>query len=154
MWLAFVTVLLSFGLMEVASWAIHKYVMHGPLWFIHKTHHGAGHHWLELNDVFTIFFGGVAVVLMILGAATLDVRFWIGIGISLYGLVYFLVHDLFIHRRMNVFGRSGNRFLNRLYRAHQIHHRSRDRDRSKAFGLLWVNDSVFDEEPPRSARRP
>jgi len=37
--------------MEIISWILHKYLFHGPLWFIHKTHHARTlHSTLELND--------------------------------------------------------------------------------------------------------
>lgn len=32
-------VILVFILMEGATWLIHKYIMHGFLWFLHKDHH-------------------------------------------------------------------------------------------------------------------
>ncbi|MGB3618584.1 MAG: fatty acid hydroxylase [Catalinimonas sp.] len=138
---------LGFVGMELASWAIHRYLMHGPLWFIHQTHHAPGRppRW-EWNDVFTLFFGGVAVVLIVLGSGTWDARFWLGVGIALYGTVYFVVHDLFIHRRLPKWAwRSENPYLRRLYRGHQMHHQSRERLPSRAYGLLWVRNTVFEE---------
>lgn len=35
----FLIVLLVFIAMEGATWLIHKYVMHGFLWMLHKDHH-------------------------------------------------------------------------------------------------------------------
>lgn len=49
----FLIVLLVFIAMEGATWLIHKYVMHGFLWMLHKDHHdhsNAGS--LEKNDYF------------------------------------------------------------------------------------------------------
>ena len=102
-------VLLTLAGMEAFSWAIHKYLFHGPLWFIHKTHHQQRHGWLELNDVFSILFAAIALYLMWLGNAELDYRFWIGTGISLYGTIYFIFHDGFIHNRYKSF-KSNNRY--------------------------------------------
>ena len=79
--------LLGFVLMELSGWAIHKYLMHGPLWMIHKTHHKRSESFFELNDLFSLLFGGIAVLLIFLGVGELDYRFWIGVGISAYGML-------------------------------------------------------------------
>ena len=121
--------------MEAFSWAIHKYLFHGPLWFIHKTHHQPKKGWFELNDLFSMLFAGIALWLMWLGNATLDVRFWIGAGISTYGTIYFIFHDWFIHNRFKSF-KTANKYLLRIRRAHKIHHKSTEKNPSEEFGLL------------------
>ena len=75
--------IIAFAGMELFSWVVHKYIMHGFLWNIHKTHHRPGKGFFELNDVFSFLFGSIAVLLMILGMESLDYRFWIGGGITL-----------------------------------------------------------------------
>lgn len=135
----------SFVLMELASWFIHKYIMHGPLWNIHKTHHqhrkGS---WLELNDLFTIFFGGMAIFFLIRGLALQNPFLTgAGIGISLYGLTYFILHDVFIHRRIKIFSASHNPLLRALADAHRDHHKSREKDGSTSFGLLLVHKQYY-----------
>jgi beta-carotene 3-hydroxylase len=121
--------------MEAFSWAIHKYLFHGPLWFIHKTHHGHKHGWFELNDLFSLLFAGIALWLMWLGHLTLDYRFWLGAGISLYGIIYFIFHDWFIHNRFKTF-KTNNKYLLNIRRAHKIHHRSIQKEPAEEFGLL------------------
>jgi beta-carotene 3-hydroxylase len=132
----------TIGTMELLSWAMHKYLFHGPLWFIHKTHHQERHGFLELNDVFSIGFAGLALWLMWLGHYALDYRLWIGIGISIYGNVYFIFHDWFIHNRFRAF-KSSNRYLMAIRRAHKIHHRSMQKDGAEEFGLLMVGRKWF-----------
>nr|WKN35804.1 sterol desaturase family protein [Tunicatimonas sp. TK19036] len=134
---------LGFAGMEIFSWAFHKYIMHGVLWSIHKTHHQKNEGSFELNDVFSIFFGSVAVVLIILGLEKMDYRFWIGCGITLYGFVYFILHDILIHRRMRKWKRPAGYYLNALTRAHRDHHKTDKRDGSVSFGLLWVPRRYF-----------
>src|SRR6476659_10070510 len=121
--------------METLSWAMHKYLFHGPLWFIHKTHHQQRHGWFELNDLFSIGFAALALWLMWIGHITLDYRFWIGTGISAYGTIYFIFHDWFIHNRFKAF-KSNNRYLIGIRRAHKIHHKSTEKDPSEEFELL------------------
>ena len=135
-------VLATIAVMELASWAMHKYLFHGPLWFIHKTHHQQRHGWFELNDLFSIGFAALALWLMCAGHSNLDYRFWIGAGISTYGCIYFIFHDWFIHNRLKAF-RSDNRYLMAIRRAHKIHHKSTEKNPSEEFGLLVVGKKWF-----------
>jgi beta-carotene 3-hydroxylase len=128
--------------MEAFSWFIHKYLFHGPLWFIHKTHHQQKHSWFELNDLFSLLFAMIALWLMWLGHYNLDERVWIGTGISLYGIIYFIFHDWFIHNRFKVF-KSNNNYLSGIRRAHKIHHKSIEKEGAEEFGLLMASKKWF-----------
>lgn len=129
--------------MEAVAWFTHKYIMHGMLWFLHRSHHTHHPHALERNDLFFGNYGVISTVLVMYGAAQLDYRFWIGLGIGLYGLVYFLVHDVFIHRRLRLFGKTRNSYLKALDMAHKVHHKTTGRAGSQSFGMLWVNPRFF-----------
>lgn len=135
-------VLLTLAGMELLSWAVHKYLFHGPLWFIHKTHHQQRQAGPELNDVFSLAFATLALWLMWEGRNGLDHRFWIGTGISLYGFLYFLFHDGFIHNRFRTF-KTTNRYLSGIRRAHKIHHKSVRKSPSEEFGLLVASKKYF-----------
>ena len=87
--------------MEFVAWATHKYVMHGFLWSLHSDHHKKDHYgFLERNDAFFLIFAVPAIILFLYGVrgGIGDVRIWIAVGITLYGMAYFLVHDIFIHQ--------------------------------------------------------
>tara|TARA_R110002020_G_scaffold318776_1_gene534440 strand:+ start:162 stop:599 length:438 start_codon:yes stop_codon:yes gene_type:complete len=135
--------ILGFVLMELSGWAIHKYLMHGPLWSIHKTHHEHSDSFFELNDLFSLLFGSIAILLILLGVGDLDYRFWIGIGISAYGMLYFFLHDVLIHRRMKWLDRPRSGFLKGIFLAHQAHHQSRKREGAVSFGLFLVPRKYF-----------
>jgi len=137
-----VIILLTIVVMEIISWAMHKFLFHGPLWFIHKTHHQERHGFFELNDVFSLFFGLIAVALMWFNRETRSYPFWIGAGISVYGIVYFIFHDWFIHNRFKAF-KSGNKYLSGIRRAHKIHHKSTQKNPSEEFGLLVASKKYF-----------
>ncbi len=139
-------ILIGFGLMEFSGWAIHKYLMHGPLWMIHKTHHQPNKFAFELNDLFSLLFGSIAVVLIVLGLEELDYRFWMGVGISFYGLLYFILHDVLIHKRIKWFQKPKNAFLRGIFKAHQAHHRTNKKDDAVSFGLFVVPREYFKEE--------
>jgi beta-carotene 3-hydroxylase len=137
---------LGFILMEVFGWAIHKYIMHGPLWSIHKTHHRSSKYFFELNDLFSLLFGSIAVALILKGVSDFDYRFWVGLGISLYGMLYFFLHDVLIHRRMKWFQKPKNGFLIGILKAHQAHHRTNKKEDAVSFGLFVVPKEYFKEE--------
>jgi beta-carotene 3-hydroxylase len=128
--------------MEAFSWFIHKYLFHGPLWFIHKSHHQERHGWFEFNDVFSLLFALISLYLMWEGRLDLSYKFWIGLGISLYGIIYFIFHDWFIHNRFKSF-KSGNRYLLGIRRAHKIHHKSTEKNPSEEYGLLLASKKYF-----------
>ncbi|MEY3678451.1 MAG: hypothetical protein RI924_592 [Bacteroidota bacterium] len=128
--------------MECFSWFIHKFLFHGPLWFIHKSHHQERHGFFEWNDIFSLIFAALAVYLMYTDREAWGIRFWIGAGISLYGIIYFIFHDWFIHNRFKAF-QTKNSYLLAIRRAHKIHHKSMQKNPSEEFGLLWTSRKYF-----------
>lgn len=136
-------IFVGFISMEFSGWFIHKFLMHGILWKIHKTHHIHSKSFFELNDLFSILFASIAIVLIFLGVSTLDYRFWIGLGITCYGISYFILHDILIHRRVKLFTKPNGRYLAGIFKAHQVHHASRKRDDAVSFGLFIVPKKYF-----------
>ncbi|WP_420839768.1 sterol desaturase family protein [Aquiflexum gelatinilyticum] len=136
-------ILIGFAIMEFSGWFIHKYIMHGPLWNIHKTHHEPSKSFFELNDLFSLLFGSIAILLIFIGVDGLDYRFWIGVGISLYGVLYFIIHDVLVHRRVKWFERPKNSFLLGIFRAHQAHHATNKKNDAVSFGLFIVPKKYF-----------
>lgn len=135
-------ILLTIASMEAFSWFIHKYLFHGPLWFIHKSHHVERKGWFEFNDVFSLLFASLSLYLMWQGRTDFNVKFWIGLGISVYGVIYFIFHDWFIHNRFKSF-KSSNSYLLGIRRAHKIHHKSIKKNPSEEFGLLLASKKYF-----------
>lgn len=129
--------------MEVVAWAMHKYVLHGFLWSLHKSHHVPHKHAFERNDLFFAFYGTLAMLCFIFGHGSLWFLFWIGVGISLYGFAYFVIHDIFIHRRIKLFRKTANVYLKALNMAHKVHHKTQGKEGSQSFGMLWVAPKYF-----------
>ena len=48
--------LAAFAGMEAVAYYTHKYVMHGFLWSLHKSHHSPREGIFELNDLFAFYF--------------------------------------------------------------------------------------------------
>jgi beta-carotene 3-hydroxylase len=63
----------------------------------------------------------------------------------LYGLSYFLVHDVLIHQRFNWFSRTDNVYFRGLRKAHKIHHKHLGKEDGECFGMLYVPMKYFRE---------
>lgn len=118
-------VLGAFFFMEFTAWFTHKYVMHGFGWLLHKDHHTREHHPFEWNDLFALIFAIPSIILIITGLPGYSAGFWIGIGIALYGLAYFLFHDILVHQRLPILNNIDNWYFRAIIRAHNDHHRGR-----------------------------
>ena len=138
-------VISTFIFMEFNAWFMHKYIMHGFLWKLHKDHHKKDHKsWFERNDAFFLVYAILSIVSFFLWeTGTLSMGLPIGIGIFLYGLTYFLVHDIFIHQRFKFFKKTNNRYAKALRRAHKIHHKNINKEKGECFGMLWVPLKYF-----------
>ncbi len=62
----------------------------------------------------------------------------IGAGIALYGLAYFIVHDIIIHQRFKIFTRSNNTYIRVVRWAHKMHHKHLSKEDGESFGMLIV----------------
>jgi beta-carotene 3-hydroxylase len=138
-------VFITFFLMEGATWVIHKYVMHGFLWVLHRDHHDGSHTGdLERNDLFFVIFATPSIALFYFGAQQqFNYLFFIGLGITLYGMAYFLVHDIFIHQRIKWLRNTQNPYLLAIRRAHKQHHKHTGKEDGECFGFLWVPVKYF-----------
>ncbi len=130
----------TFSLMELVTWLTHKYVMHGFLWYLHADHHQPKYpHVFEKNDAFFVIFAIPSILLFYFGAVPeLNFMFFIGLGIFLYGLTYFLIHDVLIHQRFKWFKNTKNKFLLGLRKAHKVHHKHLGKEKGECFGMLFV----------------
>lgn len=134
-----------FLVMEGATWVIHKYVMHGFLWVLHRDHHDHSSEGpLERNDLFFAIFASPAILLLYLGVDQgVNYLFYIGLGVTLYGMAYFMVHDIFIHQRAKVLTTTENPYLLAIRRAHKQHHKHLGKEDGECFGFLWVPIKYF-----------
>ena len=124
--------------MEVVAYLTHKYLMHGPLWFLHRSHHVPRQGRFEWNDLFGVFFATPAIALIYLGTHGHPRLLWVGLGMAAYGACYFGFHDVVVHRRVPLRLHPRNRYLRRIVQAHLIHHRTHVRDGAVSFGFLYA----------------
>lgn len=115
-------------LMELWSRFLHGRVWHGVLFAVHRSHHEERHGHFEANDVLSVTHAPVAAALVIVGCVmhgtTGAVLRGIGIGMTLFGVAYVIVHDGFVHGRLPVSWLARFRFFRRVRGAHRVHHRT------------------------------
>ena len=135
----------TFLMMECVTWLTHKFVMHGFMWYFHEDHHQPQYkNWFERNDVFFVVFAIPSILLFYFGFQDgLNFLFFIGLGIFFYGLAYFLVHDVLIHRRFKWFNKTNNKYLIGLRKAHKVHHKHLGKEEGECFGMLFVPFKYF-----------
>ncbi|MDX1828435.1 MAG: sterol desaturase family protein [Lutibacter sp.] len=135
----------TFLVMESITWLTHKYVMHGFMWYFHEDHHQPKYqNWFERNDIFFVIFAIPSIVLFYFGLESgLNYKFFIGLGILFYGIAYFLVHDVLIHRRFKWFNKTNNKYLIGLRKAHKVHHKHLEKEEGECFGMLFVPFKYF-----------
>ena len=138
--------LMTYVAMEGVTWCTHKFVMHGGMWYFHKDHHQPKGRFFEKNDAFFLIFAVPSCLSIIYGSmAAFDWRFFLGIGIMLYGVSYFLVHDVLIHQRFNWFSRTDNVYFRAIRKAHKVHHKHLNKEDGECFGMLYVPMKYFRE---------
>jgi beta-carotene 3-hydroxylase len=128
-----------FFFMEGVAWFTHKYVMHGFLWSLHRSHHEPREGAFELNDWFGVFFSFVAIGLFYwswIGGPS--EAFWAGLGVTGYGIVYFFVHDILVHRRLAIRINPRKGYLRRIYQAHRMHHAVEGKGGCVSFGFIFA----------------
>jgi len=140
-------VLVTIVFMEFVAWAAHKYLMHGFLWIWHEDHHKPHHEksgFFEKNDLFFLVFAIPSAFAYILGLSTPQSwLLYVGIGISIYGLIYFLIHDVYIHQRFPWFRQLDSKYSRGILRAHGAHHARQTKEDCESFGLLIVAPKFF-----------
>jgi beta-carotene 3-hydroxylase len=130
----------TFLFMEGVAWFTHKYVMHGFLWSWHHDHHNHHKGFFEVNDLFAVVFALTAIGLIFTGVNWPELEFlaWIGAGVTLYGFFYFMFHDIIVHRRVKMKVDTSGRYMQRIMRAHYIHHKVHTKEGAEAFGFLYA----------------
>ena len=131
--------------MELFAYVMHRWVMHGPGWFLHASHHrpraekgiGARFEW---NDLYGVIFAIPSIVLL-LGGVQLGWWpgwAWIGAGIAAYGAIYFGFHDVIVHERVRTRYLPRSNYMKRIVQAHRLHHAVETKHGTVSFGFLWA----------------
>lgn len=132
--------LLTIAAMEGVAYAAHRWIMHGPGWFLHASHHRPRHGRFEANDLYAAIFA-LPSILLLLGGVQLgwgDWAVWVGAGIAAYGAIYFGFHDVIVHKRLDHRYLPRSDYMKRIVQAHRLHHAVDTKDGTVSFGFLWA----------------
>jgi len=126
--------------MEGFAYAAHRWLMHGPGWLLHASHHRPRTgHW-ELNDAYFAIFALPSILLLVGGSywGWPEWSLWVGAGIAAYGAIYLGFHDIIVHRRIETGYVPRSRYMKRIVQAHRLHHAVETKAGTVSFGFLWA----------------
>jgi beta-carotene 3-hydroxylase len=130
--------LLTVALMEGFAYVMHRWVMHGPGWFLHASHHRPRTGRWEWNDLYFIIFAAPSILLL-LGGVQWGWGSWaiaVGAGIAAYGAIYLGFHDIIVHQRIRHRYVPRSAYMKRIVQAHKLHHVVETRAGNVSFGFL------------------
>ena len=126
--------------MELFAYVMHRWVMHGPGWFLHASHHRPRTGPFEWNDLYAAIFAVPSIVMLWLGVqgGWGDWATAVGAGIAAYGAIYFGFHDWIVHRRLPHRIVPKSAYFKRIVQAHRLHHVVESKQGTVSFGFLWA----------------
>jgi beta-carotene 3-hydroxylase len=126
--------------MEAVAYAMHRWIMHGPGWFLHESHHRPRSGRFEANDFYALIFALPSILLLGGGVNSGwgSWAIWVGAGIAAYGAIYFGFHDVIVHERLQhgYVPRWG--YMKRIVQAHRLHHTTESKHGAVSFGFIWA----------------
>lgn len=121
--------ILTAVLMDLWAALLHGRLWHRALFFVHASHHRPRPHGerFEANDVLSGTHAPAAIALILWGcraepSVLREVAFGVGVGMSLFGVAYLVVHDGVAHHRLPVRWLLRFGYIRQVVRAHFIHH--------------------------------
>ena len=126
--------------MEGVAYAAHRWVMHGPGWLLHASHHRPRVGRFEANDLYAVIFAAPSI-LLIFGGVNLgwgSWAVWVGAGIASYGGIYFGFHDVIVHKRIGHRYVARSAYMKRIVQAHRLHHAVETKRGAVSYGFLWA----------------
>lgn len=136
-WLGPLLFVATVAAMEGVAYVAHRWIMHGPGWFLHKSHHRPRTGMWELNDLYFVIFAAPSITLII--GATIGWGAWagwVGAGIAAYGAIYIGFHDIIVHKRLNHRYIPKSDYMKRIIQAHRLHHAVETKEGTVSFGFL------------------
>jgi len=124
--------------MELFAYVMHRWVMHGPGWFLHASHHRPRTGNWEANDLYFVIFA-MPSILLLLGGVQWGWGGWAtacGAGIAAYGAIYLGFHDIIVHRRVGHRYVPRSAYMKRIVQAHRLHHAVGTKGGCVSFGFL------------------
>ena len=157
--LALVT--LGFVGMEAVTYVVHRFVMHGPLESLHRSHHRSAAAPFadkrpEPNDVFPAAFSLVVIAALWIGFNVSGFAWLVPlfIGVTGYGIIYTAIHDGVIHGRVAWMKRVDTRWTRSLTLAHRAHHHANHEPYGMLLPSLTMRQTSVRAQVARNGSRP
>jgi len=130
--------------MEGVAYSAHRWIMHGPGWFLHESHHRPRTGMFEANDLYAVIFAVPSILLFWwgIGLGHGALYAWVGGGIAAYGAIYFGFHDVLVHRRIANRYVPRSAYMKRIVQAHRLHHAVESKDGTVSFGFIYAPPAV------------
>lgn len=134
--------------MEFMAWFVYKYIMYGFLWNWYEDYYKFYYEkdgFFEKNDLFFLVFVILSVIFYIVGLAVLG-YFWllfVGIGIFIYGMIYFLIYDVYIYQCFKWFWQFDSKYFCVILWVYGVYYVKCEKEDGEFFGLLIVNLKYF-----------
>ena len=144
--------------MEPWARLLHGRLWHARLWSVHRSHHGRRAGRFERNDVLSATHAPFAAALVMIGCNLHGIAaaacIGTGVGMTIFGIAYVLVHDGYVHGRLPVrfLGRSA--WLRRVRDAHAVHHARGAAPYGFFLGSRELTQTPRARVEPPSERRP
>jgi beta-carotene 3-hydroxylase len=132
--------LFTIAAMEAVAYAAHRWIMHGPGWFLHASHHRPRTGLFEANDWYAAIFAlpSIALFWWGIGLGHGAGFAWVGGGVAAYGAIYFGFHDVIVHRRIGHRYVPRSSYMKRIVQAHRLHHAIETKQGTVSFGFLYA----------------
>jgi len=139
-WIGLLLFVVTILAMEGFAYAAHRWVMHGPGWFLHASHHRPRTGMFEANDWYAVIFAlpSIALFWWGIGLGHGTGYAWVGGGIAAYGAIYFGFHDVIVHRRIAHRYVPRSSYMKRIVQAHRLHHALETKEGTVSFGFLYA----------------
>lgn len=94
---------------------------------MHRSHHRPRHGQFEANDWLSLLHAPIAIALILYGCRAApcigrEIAFAIGIGMTLFGIAYVLIHDGMVHGRLPLARLRRLTYFRRVQECHEKHH--------------------------------
>jgi len=132
--------LFTIAAMEAVAYAAHRWIMHGPGWILHASHHRPRTGLFEANDWYAAIFAlpSIALFWWGIGLGHGAGFAWVGGGVAAYGAIYFGFHDVIVHRRIGHRYVPRSSYMKRIVQAHRLHHAIETKQGTVSFGFLYA----------------
>ena len=132
--------ILTIAVMEGVAYSAHRWIMHGPGWFLHESHHRPRTGMFEANDAYAAIFAVPSILLFWwgIGLGHGSLYAWVGGGIAAYGAIYFGFHDVIVHKRIAHRYVPRSSYMKRIVQAHRLHHAVEAKHGTVSFGFIYA----------------